>query len=71
MPCWRRLRLEKGSAFGGIVTELVAEDTKSTWGVGEPAGNLDRGTFLDEVSAQGLILAVEWIFRGEEEASLG
>ena len=63
--------LEEGRAFGGIVTELVAEDTKGTRGVGEAAGDLGRGAFLDEVGAEGLVLAVERIFRGDEEARLG
>jgi hypothetical protein len=63
--------LEKGSAFGGRVTELVTEHPEGSWGVSEVSGHLDRGSCLNEVGAEGLVLAVEWVFGSEEEARLG
>ena len=63
--------LEEGGAFGGIVTKLVAEDPKGPRGVGEVPGDLDRGARLDEVGAEGLVLAVERVFGGDEKARFG
>ena len=62
---------EEGGAFGWIVTELVAEHPKGAWGVGETAGDLDRGSLLNEEGAEGLVLAVERSFWSHEETSLG
>ena len=63
--------LEKGSALGGRVTELVTEHTEGSWGVSEVSGHLDRGSRLNEVGAEGLVLPVERVFGSEEEARLG
>lgn len=63
--------LEEGSAFGWIVTELVAEPPKGARGIGEAAGDLDRGALLDEEGAEGLVLAVERVFWRNEETSRG
>jgi hypothetical protein len=63
--------LEKGSALGGRVTELVTEHTEGSWGVSEVSGHLGRGSCLNEVGAEGLVLAVERVFGSEEEARLG
>jgi hypothetical protein len=63
--------LEKGSALGGRVTELVTEHTEGSWGVSEVSGHLGRGSCLNEVGAEGLVLAVVRVFGSEEEARLG
>jgi hypothetical protein len=63
-------RLEKGSAFGGRVTELVTEHTEGSRRVSEVSGHLDRGSCLNEIGAEGLVLAVERVFGSEEEARL-
>jgi len=41
-----------------VVAEGVAKDAESAWGIAEGAGDLLGGAALDEVSAQGFILAV-------------
>jgi hypothetical protein len=63
--------LKEAGAFGRIVAELVAEDPQGTGGIGEAAGDLGARELLDEVSPEGFVLAVEGIFRGEEEAGSG
>jgi hypothetical protein len=63
--------LEKGRALGGVVGELVAEHTEGAWRVSEGTGDLGGRKLLDEVSAQGLILALEGIFGSEEETGVG
>jgi hypothetical protein len=59
--------LKEASAFGGIVAELVAEDAQGAGGVGEATSNLRARELLDEVSAEGFVLAVEGDFRDKEE----
>ena len=42
----------------GVVAEVVAQDTEGAWGIAEGAGDLVGGTLLDEVGAEGLVLAL-------------
>jgi hypothetical protein len=53
------------------MTELVTEHTEGSWGVSKVSGHLDRGSRLNEVGAEGFVLAVERVFGSEEEARLG
>jgi hypothetical protein len=47
------LRLtEEGSAFIGIVTELMTEDAKGAQGVAKTAGDVARAFFLNEECAE-------------------
>jgi len=63
--------LEEAGAFGGIVAELVAEDAEGAGGVGEATGDLGAGELIDEVSAEGFVLAVEGDFGGKKELGVG
>ena len=66
------LRLaEEGCAFFGVVAELVTEDTKSTRGIAETAGDVGGGFLVDEESAQGFVLALQGELGGEEEFLVG
>jgi hypothetical protein len=62
--------LEESGAFLGVVTELVAEDAHGVGGITEAASDLRPRHFLHEEGAEGLVLAVEWRFGGEEELGL-
>jgi hypothetical protein len=62
------LRAEEGSAPVGVVAELVTEDAKGARGIAEAVGDFVGGHLLDEVGAQGLILALQGILGAEEEA---
>ena len=53
------------------MTELVTEHTEGSWGVSKVSGHLDRGSRLNEVGAEGFVLAVERVFGSEEETRLG
>jgi hypothetical protein len=63
--------LKEGVPFFGIMPKLVAEDAKGTRGVAEAAGDLMGGLALDEKGTQGLVLPVEGLFGGQEEARVG
>ena len=59
------LGLNSGSGAGGeekgglgIVTEVIAEDAEGAWGVTEGAGNLLGGAALEEIGAEGFVLAL-------------
>jgi hypothetical protein len=58
---------EEGSAFLGIVAELMAEDAEGAGSVAEAAGNVGRGFLIDEVSAEGFVLALHGELGGQEE----
>jgi hypothetical protein len=58
---------EEGSAFLRIVAELMAEDAEETGGVAEAAGAVAGGFLIDEVSAEGFVLALQGELRGKEE----
>jgi len=62
--------LEERGALLGVVAELVAKDPQGVGGITEALGGLGSGQLFDKVGAQGLILAVEGGFRGEEEAGI-
>ena len=70
----RRLRTalrpaEEGSALLGIMAELMAKDAEGAGGVAEAAGHVGRGLLIDEVSAEGFVLALHRELRGQEEVS--
>jgi hypothetical protein len=50
----------------GALTELMDQDAKAAGGVAEASGGLGGGKPLDEVSAEGLVLAVGRVDRLEE-----
>jgi hypothetical protein len=58
---------EEGGAFLRVVAELMADDAEGARGVAEAAGDFGRRLLIDEVSAEGLILALQWELGGEEE----
>ena len=41
------------------MTELVTQDAERAWGVAEAGGGLLGGELLDEIGAEGFVLAVE------------
>ena len=59
---------EEGIAFLGIVTELMAEDAEGAGGIAKAAGDVDGGLLIDEVGAEGFILALQRELGGQEEA---
>ena len=61
--------VEEGSAFLGIMAELVAKHAETAGGVAEALSGLRRSEFFDEEGAEGLVLAVEALVWGEEEGS--
>jgi hypothetical protein len=68
----RRLRTamrqaEEGSAFLGIVPELIAEHAEGAWRVPEAASDVAGGLVIDEEGTEGLVLALQGELRGEEE----
>ena len=52
----------------GVVAEVVTQDLERAGRVAKGTGDLGRGTVLDEVGAQGLVLALLGRRRFEEEA---
>jgi hypothetical protein len=58
---------EEGSAFGGVVAELMAEDTEGARGIAETAGDVAGGFFIDEEGAQRFVLALHGELWGKEE----
>jgi len=58
---------EEGSAFLGVVAELMAEDAEGARGVTEAAGYVAGGLLIDEVSTEGFVLALQGELGGEEE----
>ena len=59
--------LEESGAFCGVVPELVTENAKSARRVIKAARDLLRSDVFNKIAAQGFVLAVDGIFRGEEE----
>ena len=51
----------------GVLPEVMTEDAETTVAIAEALGSLLGGEFVDEESAQGLVLAVGGIGRVEEE----
>jgi hypothetical protein len=62
--------LEESGALGGLMAELVTEDAESAWGVIEAAGDLGRRQLVQEVGAEGFVLALEWRFGRQKEFGL-
>ena len=62
--------LEESGALGGLMAELMTEDTESAWGITEAAGDLGRRQFIHEVGAKGFVLAVQRKLGSEKELSL-
>ena len=62
---------EEGSAFLGIVAELITQDAESAFGVTEAAGDFGGRLLIDEVSAEGFVLALQGELRGKEEILVG
>jgi hypothetical protein len=54
-----------------IATKGVTEHAKGAGRVAEAASDLGRGELLDEIGAQGLVLALAWGGRFAEEAAAG
>jgi hypothetical protein len=61
-----RLAEERGALLR-VVAELMAEDAEGARRVTEATGDFSRGLFFDEVSTEGLILALHGELRGKEE----
>ena len=61
---------EEHGPLGGIVSELMTEDAKGPGCEAEAMRDLVGGCLLDEVSAEGLVLALLGRFGGQEEPSL-
>src|SRR5262249_54816780 len=61
-------RGEEAGAFAGVVPELMAQDAKGTWRVGEACGDFPGGKLLDKVSAEGFVLALAGPVGLEKEA---
>jgi len=65
------LRLaEEGSAFFGVVAELVTEDAKGTLRVAEAAGDIGGGFLVDEEGAEGFVLPLQGELGGKEEVPI-
>lgn len=62
---------EEGGAFAGVVAEPVAEDAEEAGGVAEAAGDLSGGLLVDEIGAQGFVLALGGELRRKEEFLAG
>ncbi len=62
--------LEEALLAGGVVAELRAEDAERPGRVAEAGSDLLGGQLVDEVSAERLVLAVEWLLRYQKEAGL-
>ena len=52
----------------GAPAKLTAEHPKGAWGIAEAAGDFARGQLLDEIGAEGFVLAVGGVFRLKEDA---
>jgi hypothetical protein len=50
-------------------TELVAQDAEGAGTVAELVGGVFGGTLIDEVGAQGFVLALPWAGGHKEEAA--
>jgi hypothetical protein len=50
---------EEGLAFGGVVSELMAEDAKGARGVAETAGDVAGGLVVDEEGTECFVLTLQ------------
>jgi hypothetical protein len=62
---------EEGSTLKGVMTELMAQDAEGAFGVAEAASDFGGRLLIDEVSAEGFVLALQGELRGEEEVVVG
>jgi hypothetical protein len=62
---------EEGSAFFGIVAELIAEDAEGSRGVTEAAGDVAGWLLIDEEGTEGFVLTLQRELRGKEEVLIG
>jgi hypothetical protein len=58
---------EEGSAFQGVVAELIAEDAEEAGGVPEAAGDVGGRLLIDEVRTEGFVLALQGELGRQEE----
>jgi hypothetical protein len=58
---------EEAGAFLRVVAELITQDAEGTWGIAEAAGDVGGRLLVEEVSAEGFILALHGELGGEEE----
>ena len=63
--------LKESGAFCGIVAELVTENAKSAGRVIKAPRDLLRSDVFNKIASQGFVLAVDGIFRREEEIRFG
>ena len=62
--------LKEPVALGGIVPELMTQNTQEAWRVAETPRDFAGGGFLDETGPQGFILSMKRFFGAEEELLL-
>jgi hypothetical protein len=63
---WRPPRREEEFPVG-ILAKLMTEDAETAGRVAKLPGRMGGGVALDEKGAEGLILAVDGVFRFQEE----
>ena len=62
--------LTEEGALVGVMAELMAQDAERARGVTEAGGDLVGWELLDEVGAEGFVLAVEGVLGREKEGGL-
>ena len=62
--------IEEVLPFCGVVTELVAQDAESTWGIAESTSDGVRRESLDEEAAESFVVLVQGFLWVKEEARL-
>jgi hypothetical protein len=62
--------IEEVFPFCGVVTELVAEDAESPWGIAESTSDGVRREILDEEAAESFVVFVQGFLWVKEEAGL-
>jgi hypothetical protein len=62
--------IEEVLPFCGVVTELVAQDAESPWGIAESTSDGVRRESLDEEAAESFVVFVQGFLRVKEEARL-
>jgi hypothetical protein len=58
---------EEGGALLRIVAELMTQDAEGAGRIAEAQGGFRRRELVDEVGAEGFVLAVQRLFGGKEE----
>jgi hypothetical protein len=62
--------IEEVFPFCGVVTELVAQDAESPWGIAESTSHRVRGELLDEEASESFVVFVKGFLWVKEEARL-